>query len=261
MITVLSPAKTLDFCSHDLTGKSTTPEFLSDSKALITQLKKLSKEEVAELMGISPTLADLNAKRFKAWKQPFTPENAKQSLLAFKGDVYTDIETEKYSQEDFDFAQGHLRILSGLYGILRPLDLMQPYRLEMGTKLENKRGASLYAFWGDKITKALNAALTGSGSTTLINLASKEYFSSVIPDRLDGQVITPIFKDTKNGKLKIISFFAKRARGMMANHIIRKRISDPAKLKRFTVAGYKYDKSLSTDTEFTFVRAEQKPKG
>ena len=260
MITVISPAKTLDFCSHDLTEKSSTPEFLSDSKALVTLLKRLSKDQVAELMGISPALAELNAKRFKAWKQPFTSENAKQSLLAFKGDVYTDIETEKYGEQDFDFAQGHLRILSGLYGVLRPLDLMQPYRLEMGTKLENKRGANLYAFWGNKITKALNAALAESGSTDLVNLASKEYFGSVVPDQLDGQIITPIFKDTKNGKLKIISFFAKRARGMMANHIIRKRITDPQQLKKFKVAGYKFDKKLSTDTEFTFTRPEQVPK-
>lgn len=260
MITVISPAKTLDFCQQEITRKHTTPEFLGDSKALVSQLKRFSKEQIAELMGISPKLADLNSARFKSWKQPFTTGNAKQSLLAFKGDVYTDIETEKYSDEDFEFAQQHLRILSGLYGVLRPLDLMQPYRLEMGTKLENKRGANLYAFWGTKITKALNEALAASKSETLVNLASNEYFGSVVPDKLDAQIITPIFKDTKNGKVKIISFYAKRARGMMANFIIRKRITDPQQLKKFNVAGYKFDKGLSSDTEFTFTRAEQIPK-
>ena len=260
MITVISPAKTLDFCQQDLTDKHSTPDFLSDSKALVSQLKKLSKEEVGELMGISPKLAELNAERFQSWKQPFTVANAKQSLLAFKGDVYTDIETDEFSAEDFDFAQDHLRILSGLYGVLRPLDLMQPYRLEMGTKLENKRGRNLYDFWGAKITTALNSALAASGTNVLVNLASNEYFGSVIPDKLDAQIITPIFKDTKNGKVKIISFFAKRARGMMANYIIRKRITDPTKLKRFRVAGYKFDKDLSSDNEYTFVRAELPPK-
>lgn len=260
MITVISPAKTLDFCPQEITEKHTAPDFLSDSKTLVTQLKKLSKDQIGELMGISPKLAELNEERFKTWKAPFTTTNAKQSLLAFKGDVYTDIETDKFSDEDFDFAQDHLRILSGLYGVLRPLDLMQPYRLEMGTRLQNKRGKNLYEFWGTKITEALNDALATSGSDTLVNLASNEYFGSVVPDKLDGQIITPIFKDTKNGKVKIISFFAKRARGMMANHIIRKRITAPTELKKFKVAGYKFDKKLSTDTEYTFVRAEQTPK-
>jgi cytoplasmic iron level regulating protein YaaA (DUF328/UPF0246 family) len=208
-------------------------------------------------MGISPKLAELNVDRYKTWKQPFTTENAKQSLLAFKGDVYRDIESDKFTASDFDFAQQHLRILSGLYGVLRPLDLMQPYRLEMGTKLKNKRGANLYEFWGTKITKSLNLALAQSKSDILVNLASNEYFNSVIPDDLDAEIITPIFKDTKNGKLKIISFFAKRARGMMTNFIIRKGITDPLQLKKFKVAGYKFDKSLSTTTEFTFTRAEQ----
>ena len=258
MISVISPAKSLDFCQQELTDKFTTPEFVSDSKTLVAQLKKLSKDEIGELMGISPKLAELNTERFQTWKPKFTPENSKQSLLAFKGDVYRDIETDEFTDEDFDFAQQHLRILSGLYGVLRPLDLMQPYRLEMGTKLENKRGKNLYAFWGTKITDKLNEALAASNSDTLVNLASNEYFGSVVPDKLDGQVITPIFKDTKNGKVKIISFFAKRARGMMANHIIRKRITDPTQLKKFRVAGYKFEKSLSTDTEFTFVRPEQR---
>jgi cytoplasmic iron level regulating protein YaaA (DUF328/UPF0246 family) len=259
MITVISPAKTLDFCKQELTEKYSTPDFLNDSRNLVSQLKKLSPEQVAALMGISPKLAELNAERFRSWKLPFTTDNSKQAILAFKGDVYTDIESGRFSAADFDFAQEHLRILSGLYGILRPLDLMLPYRLEMGTRLETRRGSNLYAFWGTKITEALNSALEASGSKVLVNLASNEYFGSIVPDKLDAQIITPIFKDTKNGKLKIISFFAKRARGMMANHIIRKRISDPLQLKKFKVAGYKFEKSLSTDTEFTFVRAEQTP--
>ncbi|MGI9241677.1 MAG: peroxide stress protein YaaA [Verrucomicrobiales bacterium] len=257
MITVISPAKTLDFCQQELIQDHSTPDFLNDSKTLVSQLKKLSPGQIGELMGVSPKLAELNAERFRTWKQPFSPTNAKQSLLAFKGDVYTDIETDRFSAADFEFAQSHLRILSGLYGILRPLDLMQPYRLEMGTRLKTKRGDNLYAFWGLKITKALNTALESSGSDTLVNLASNEYFGSIVPDKLDSQIITPIFKDTKNGKLKFISFFAKRARGMMANYIIRKRITDPLQLKKFKVAGYKFDKSLSSETEYTFVRAEQ----
>ncbi|MFT5526712.1 MAG: cytoplasmic iron level regulating protein YaaA (DUF328/UPF0246 family), partial [Pirellulaceae bacterium] len=165
----------------------------------------------------------------------------------------------KFTRADFDFAQQHLRILSGLYGVLRPLDLMQPYRLEMGTKLLNKRGANLYDFWGDKITSALNVALAESNSRTLVNLASNEYFNSVSPHQVEAQIITPIFKDTKNGKLKVISFFAKRARGMMANYIIRKSITDPKLLKKFAEAGYNFEKSRSTETEFTFTRAEQTP--
>ncbi len=257
MLTVISPAKTLDFGDHNCPAKSTTPDFLTDSRALVKQLRELAPEDIGQLMGISEKLSQLNHDRFHSWKTPFTEANAKPALLAFKGDVYTDIETGEYTKEDFAFAQAHLRILSGLYGILRPLDLMQAYRLEMGTKLDTKRGTNLYQFWGTKITTALNNAMAEAKTDTLVNLASNEYFSSVVPAQLEGQIITPVFKDTKNGKQKIISFYAKRARGMMANHIIRKQLTDPKALKRFKVAGYTFDKDQSDASTYTFTREEQ----
>ena len=260
MLTVISPAKTLDFGDHNCPAKPTTPDFLTDSRALVKQLRTLEPEDIGELMSISEKLSQLNYDRFHSWKTPFTKANAKPALLAFKGDVYTDIESGEYTAEEFAFAQDHLRILSGLYGILRPLDLMQAYRLEMGTKLDTKRGTNLYQFWGTKITTALNDAMAEAKTSTLVNLASNEYFSSIVPEKLEGQVITPVFKDTKNGKQKIISFYAKRARGMMANHIIRKKLTDPKALKRFKSAGYKFDKDQSTDTEFVFTREEQPKK-
>ncbi len=258
MITVISPAKTLDFGEQCLTRKHTTPDFLDDSQMLIDRLAKFSKPKIASLMSISDKLAMLNAERYKTWHTPFSPENAKQSLLAFKGDVYTGFECEAWKAADFEFAQKHLRILSGLYGVLRPLDLIQPYRLEMGTDLANERGKNLYAFWDTKITQALNDALKASRSKVLVNLASNEYFSSIVPDRLEAEVVTPVFKDCKNGTYKIISFFAKRARGMMANFIIRNRVRKAADLHAFDTAGYSFDPDSSDEKTFTFLREEQK---
>lgn len=256
MITVLSPAKTLDYDTQKLTKKHSLPEFLDDSQELIDQLAKMTKPKVGKLMGISDKLAELNVSRYKSWQTPFTTENAKQSLLAFKGDVYQGFQCDQWKAADFTFAQKHLRILSGLYGLLRPLDLMQPYRLEMGTKLKTKRGRDLYDFWGDSITESLNVAIKTSRSTAFVNLASNEYFSSVNAEDISVPIVTPVFKDEKNGKYKIISFFAKKARGLMANWIIEDRVKEPAELKKFKVGGYKFAKAESSDLTLTFLRKE-----
>lgn len=256
MITLISPAKTLDFDAQCLTKKHTTPDFLEDSEQLIAKLSKTTKPALKKLMGISDKLAELNSQRYKDWATPFTPDNAKQALLAFKGDVYTGFECEQWKAADFDYAQKHLRILSGLYGVLRPLDLIQAYRLEMGTDLTTKRGKNLYAFWGEKISAAINESITASKSKALVNLASNEYFSATKPLPLEANIITPTFKDFKNGKYKFISFFAKKARGMMADFIVRERIKKPADLRAFDVAGYYYDEEGSTDETLSFLRDE-----
>lgn len=232
------------------------PDFLDHSEKLIAKLRKVSKKKLGALMSISPDLAALNNQRYQDWQLPFTPDNAKPALMAFKGDVYTGFELEEFSPADFGYAQKHLRILSGLYGLLRPLDLIQPYRLEMGTRLASRRGKDLYKFWGDIITDALNEALAASGSDILINLASQEYYGAVNAKALNARVISPSFKDLKNGKYKILSFFAKKARGTMSDHIIRRRIEDPEALKDFTGMGYRYDPASSTENEWTFTRDE-----
>ena len=193
---------------------------------------------------------------FEAWSQPFTPENAKQAVLAFKGDVYTGLDAESLSEKQFKFAQKHLRILSGLYGLLRPLDLMQAYRLEMGTKFENKAGKDLYSFWGDKITQALNAEIVSQKDDVLVNLASNEYFKSVKPKLLNGRIVTPVFKDWKGDKYKIISFYAKKARGLMCRYAIDNDISNVDKLKGFDYEGYAFNESMSSENEWVFIRDE-----
>ena len=258
MITVISPAKTLDFSEQKLVKKATTPDFLDRSDALVDQLRKKPASQLGKLMGISPKLAELNHQRFQDWSTPFTRENSKQALLAFKGDVYTGFDCEAWEPDDFNFAQKHLRILSGLYGLLRPLDLIQPYRLEMGTRLKNARGKDLYEFWGDTITAAVQTAAKKSRSMCLVNLASNEYFSSVHAGEIGIPVITPVFKDSKNGTYKIISFFAKKARGMMSNFIVRNRITDPADLRGFDVAGYYFDEDASSEESLVFLREEQR---
>ncbi len=258
MLAVISPAKTLDFESKCPTNKHTDPDFLEKSKTLMNKLAKLSRPKLGELMRISEKLATENHQRFQDWHLPFTPENARAALFAFKGDVYTGFDLDDYKARDFDYAQKHLRILSGLYGLLRPLDLIQPYRLEMGTRLKVGRSADLYAFWDTAIADALNEALKKSGPTTLINLASNEYFASVKAERVDGRIITPSFKDLKNGQYKFLSFFAKKARGMMADYMIRERISDPEDLKRFDREGYTYNAELSKGDAWVFTR-DKKP--
>mgnify|MGYP000845237331 FL=1 len=257
MLILISPAKTLDYQSPLATTRYTQPELLEHSQELIGIARQLSAPQIAKLMGISDKLADLNATRFHDWQPDFTPDNARQAILAFKGDVYTGLQAEDFSEADFDFAQQHLRMLSGLYGVLRPLDLMQPYRLEMGIKLENARGKDLYHYWGDVITDKLNQALKAQGDDIVVNLASDEYFRSVKAKRLEGQLIKPVFLDEKNGKFKVISFYAKKARGLMSRYIIENRLTKPEQLTRFDSEGYFFDAEASDNGELVFKRHEQ----
>lgn len=254
MLLVISPAKTLDYESPLPTKRYTQPAFIEHSKELIAGLRELSPAQLSELMGISDKLAGLNAARFGSWTPTFTPENARPALLAFKGDVYTGLQAEDFSEADFDYAQQHLRMLSGLYGLLRPLDLMQPYRLEMGTAFKNARGKDLYAFWGERISEWLNQALEEQGDGVLLNLASKEYFSAVKRPALKAQVIDCEFRDLKNGEYKIISFHAKKARGLMARYVIRNRLEHPEDLKGFEEAGYRYATERSSANNLVFLR-------
>ncbi|UVE18653.1 peroxide stress protein YaaA [Pseudomonas sp. LS44] len=254
MLMVISPAKTLDYETPPTTPRFTQPEYLDHAQELIGQLRELTPPQIAELMHLSDKLAGLNAARFGSWHPQFTPSNAKQALLAFKGDVYTGLNAEDFSEADFDFAQEHLRMLSGLYGVLRPLDLMQPYRLEMGTKLANARGKDLYAFWGERISGWLNEALAAQGDQVLLNLASNEYFGAVQRKVLSARIIDTEFRDLKNGQHKIISFYAKKARGLMARYVIKQRLTDPAGLKDFSEQGYRYAPQLSSSDKLIFLR-------
>ena len=254
MIITLSPAKTLDFDGNCLTQKHSDPEFISDSKVLVNGLKKISQKDLGELMNISEKLSKLNFDRYRAWSTPFNIDNSKQALLAFKGDVYTGFNLEDWRAGDFDFAQKRLRILSGLYGLLRPLDLIQAYRLEMGTNFKNKRGKNLYEFWGKKLTSALSQSISETKSKALVNLASNEYASAIELNSIEVDVITPTFKDYKNGKYKFISFYAKKARGMMADFIIRNKIKTRSKLLEFNTDGYYYCQESSTSDEPVFLR-------
>ncbi|MET0947190.1 MAG: peroxide stress protein YaaA [Pseudomonas sp.] len=254
MLMVISPAKTLDFDTPPTTARFTQPQYLDHSQELITQLRELSPAQISELMHLSDKLSGLNAARFGSWTPAFTPENAKQALLAFKGDVYTGLQAETLSETELTYAQGHLRMLSGLYGLLRPLDLMQPYRLEMGTKLANARGKDLYAFWGTRISEWLNEALAEQGDDLLLNLASTEYFSAVKRPALKARIIDTEFKDFKNGQYKIISFYAKKARGMMSRFVISEQINTPDALKQFDAQGYRYSSEQSTPAKLVFLR-------
>lgn len=257
MLILLSPAKSLDYKSPLPTETFSEPRLLDDSEELVQQLRGMTPAQIGSLMSISEKLANLNAERYVQWEKDFTPENSRQALFAFTGDVYQGMELTQWSESDFTEAQKKVRILSGLYGVLRPLDLMQAYRLEMGTKLDNVRGKNLYEFWGSKITELLNRDLADSGNDLVVNLASNEYFSSVKKKELDGTLITPNFKDEKNGKYKVISFYAKKARGMMADYIVRNGIEDVEGLKKFNTAGYQFDPVSSTETDLVFLRAEQ----
>jgi len=254
MLIVISPAKKLDLDSPARTRTATQPVFLDDAKVLVDELRHLDPAGISTLMGISEKLGELNFERYLEWQPPFTQSNAKQALLAFKGDVYTGMDVESFSAEDFKFAQQHLRILSGLYGVLRPLDLMQAYRLEMGTKFSNPRGNNLYQFWGDTISITLNKQLKSLKTGTLVNLASNEYFKAVNKSILNTDIISPAFKDLKGGKYKIISFYAKKARGMMTSWIIRNAITDVKQLKKFKQDGYRYNAGLSTTKNPVFTR-------
>jgi cytoplasmic iron level regulating protein YaaA (DUF328/UPF0246 family) len=259
MLIVISPAKSLDYESPLPTEKHSKPRLLKHSQELVSVMNDKSAKDISKLMGVSPSLGKLNHERYQAWKTPFTVKNARPALAAFTGDVYLGMEArETFSERDYAHAQKTLRILSGLYGVLRPLDLMQPYRLEMGTSLANERGKDLYAFWGDRITKSLNADLKESpGAKVLVNLASNEYFHSVKADQIQGRIVTPKFLDSKNGgPYKIVSFFAKRARGAMSGWIIRDRIKSVAALKNFSGMGYRYDEERSEDDQPVFIRED-----
>ncbi len=255
MLIIISPAKTLDFETAPITKVHTQPEFLKESRQLVSQLKELTPAEVSSLMKISDKLGVLNFLRFNEWKTPFTLNNAKQALLAFKGDVYTGINADSFSRRDLNFAQKHLRILSGLYGILKPLDLIQAYRLEMGSKFRNRKGKDLYEFWESKLTDQINQDIKASKSKYLINLASNEYFKSLQADAINAEIIVPVFKDYKNGKYKIITFYAKKARGLMSAYIIKNRLKNPEDIKAFNVDGYKFCKSASNSTNWVFQRS------
>lgn len=257
MLTLLSPAKTLDFDSPPVTEHSSMPDYLDESAQLIDLLREYSSGDIAAMMKLSSKLADLNVQRYSDWEIPFPKGQAKAAILAFKGDVYTGLDADNLPEADLDYAQDHVRILSGLYGLLRPLDLILPYRLEMGTKLENPLGANLYSFWGEKLTDAINELTDVAGINTVVNLASNEYFKAVMPKKLNATLITPVFKDEKNGKYKIISFYAKKARGMMAAYQIRERIEDAEDLKAFDVAGYRFSEEDSSATDWVFKRAEK----
>lgn len=254
MLIVISPAKTLDYETAAKTKVFTTPDYLDRSQQLINRLKNFSSLDLSELMSVSSKIADLNFDRYASWKKPFTQKNAKQAILAFKGDVYTGLNAETFKADDFKFAQNHLRVLSGLYGLLRPLDLMQPYRLEMGTKLKTDAGKNLYEFWGLDITEGLNKQLKKIKSDILINLASNEYFKSVKPKSLNAEIITPQFKELKNGEYKMIGIFAKKARGLLSRYIIQNKLNDAEDLKLFNEDGYRFNKKLSTGNNWVFTR-------
>ncbi|HHX34975.1 MAG TPA: peroxide stress protein YaaA [Gammaproteobacteria bacterium] len=254
MLMVISPAKTLDYTSPLATEKFTQPRFLEQSSQLIEVLREFSPSQLAELMKLSDKLAGLNIARFTEWQPSFTLENARQAILAFKGDVYSGLDAETFNADDFNYAQQHLRILSGLYGVLRPLDLMQPYRLEMGTKLENAKGKNLYEFWGEHLTESLNQCLAEQKSSVLLNLASNEYFKAVKPKLLDATLVNVDFKDCKNGQYKIISFYAKKARGMMARYVIQHKVDSVDALKNFSEQGYYYSAEQSKPNHLVFLR-------
>ena len=253
---VISPAKTLDFETPATAPRATQPEFLDQSEKLVKGLRKLGPEGLSSLMGISAKLGELNYDRYVDWQRPFTRSNAKPAIQAFRGDVYTGLDADSFTADDFRFAQQHLRILSGLYGILRPLDLMQPYRLEMGTRYAGAGEKDLYAFWSEAITAALNKQLKALKTNTLLNLASNEYFKSVDRKLLKANIIAPAFKDLNRGNYRIISFYAKKARGLMASWVIRNGITDPADLTRFRAEGYRYNRDLSKPNAPVFTRDE-----
>ena len=258
MLIVLSPAKSLDYKTPVMVKEPTLPEFVSESAKLIADLKKLAPQDVAKLMGLSDQLAVLNVGRYRDWSKKFTESNSKPAIYAFDGDVYDGFDVKTLNAKAVHFAQDHIRILSGLYGALRPLDLMQAYRLEMGTAFKNARGKDLYAFWGSRVTDSLKKILEKEKKPVLLNLASEEYFKVLQAKDLDCPVIAPVFQDAKDGKYKIISFYAKRARGLMARYVVENRISDPVDLKGFNLDGYRYCAAESTAVKPVFRRAERK---
>lgn len=258
MLIVTSPAKKLDFLEENLQpnsrGQWSIPNFLDDSTILIEAARRLSRKKLADMMKISDKLADLNYQRFRSFETPFTPANAKPAVFTFIGDTYVGLQADSLSEDDLSYAQDHYRILSGLYGLLRPLDLMQPYRLEMGKKIKTRRGASLYDFWGDQLTDELNKLMVAQGTDILVNCASKEYFKSIREKNLAGRVITPVFKEVTDGHARMIGFFAKQARGMMTRFILQNRLKKVEDLQDFDLDGYKFQPSLSDSKTLEFHR-------
>ena len=257
MLMIISPAKTLDYESPLTTENYSIPDYLEKSAELVDIMKKKSLQDLVKMMQVSQKIAELNVERFKSWQLPFSPVNARQALLAFKGDVYEGLEAWNFKKSDFSYSQKKLRVLSGLYGILRPLDLIQPYRLEMGTVYPNPKGKDLYAFWGDSIVNSINQDLKKSKYKILFNLASQEYFKAAQAKKIEAEVISPAFLDEKNSKYKIISFYAKKARGYMANYLITNRVEKSEDLTNFEAQGYRFSKSDSTYTKPVFVRSEK----
>ncbi len=254
MLILLSPAKRLSMDGQDAGLETTEPRFMEEAGELVNILRNYDPSELASLMNVSNEIAELNHERFARWSKDLDNAEAAPALLAFQGDVYRELAAHKMGREDLAFAQEHVRILSGLYGVLRPLDRMQPYRLEMSTKLENSAGKDLYAFWGNRITDALAEDMEEKGEEVLLDLASKEYFKAVQPDRLGGKLIRPVFKENKGGKYKVVAINAKRARGMMTRYVIEERITRPADLKGFDRDGYLYNEELSDDVEWVFTK-------
>ncbi len=254
MLILISPAKTLDFESPLATQQHTLPEFTQEAQQLINQLKDFAVQDVAKLMKLSDKLASLNVARYNSWTEQHDTDNARPALLAFRGDVYTGLDADSFSEADFEFAQQHLRILSGLYGVLKPLDLMQPYRLEMGTKLDTPAGNTLYKYWGDRLTDCLNDDPAQTKEPLIINLASNEYFGAINPKKLSGTLISPVFKDWKNGQYKIISFYAKKARGLMSRYLIQNQITTAEGLLGFDLEGYAYSPEESSPQAPVFLR-------
>lgn len=256
MLIVLSPAKNLDYETPTPTKKHTKAALLGEAEVLADQMKGYSPHKISSLMGISDKLGVLNYDRYQEWELPFNASSARQAVFAFKGDVYIGLNAYEFDEADLEFAQQHLRILSGLYGVLKPLDWMAPYRLEMGTKLKNERGKDLYAFWGESLSKELNKQIKKVEQPILINLASQEYFKAVDKNALNAEIITPVFKDWKNGQYKIISFFAKKARGLLSAYIIKNKITKPQQIKSFDWEGYGFDETLSSESEWVFTRRQ-----
>jgi cytoplasmic iron level regulating protein YaaA (DUF328/UPF0246 family) len=257
MIHILSPAKTLDYESELPYDKATVPEQLAASGKLINKLRNYSKPKLKSLMSISTDLAELNLQRYRQWEgREAIDKDSRQAIFAFKGDVYQGLQAYDLSQADLEYAQSHLRILSGLYGVLKPLDVIEPYRLEMGTELKVGRRKNLYDFWRDEPVKMLNEALKGHEEKVLLNLASKEYFKAVNTKKLKAEIVSPEFKDAKNGEYKIISFFAKKARGLMSRFIIKNRISRVEDLQAFDLEGYRYNHEMSSPGQPVFTREE-----
>ena len=254
MITILSPAKTLDFDRDDSFSDCTIPQFLFESEELMHQLKKFNIEDIATTMHISEKLSKVNYDRFQNWTNQFSLSNAKQAIFCFKGGVYVGLDVSSFLPDDLKYSQNYLRILSGLHGVLRPLDLIKPYRLEMGTKLKTNKGKNLYEFWGEKITQSLNNSLQKNGSNYILNLASNEYFDSVIKSQINGKIIEVKFLDKKNSIYKTISFFAKKARGAMAAFVIQNQITNTEDLQNFDGLGYKFDNSRSNMNSLVFIR-------